>query len=49
MTKKSNLHILGAYVCIHTTYEVSMTTYMGNRANQRKVQKWLPFENCNTE
>ena len=26
-------------------HEVSMTTYMGRIANQRKVSKWLPFKN----
>ena len=27
-------------------YEDSMSVYMGRIANQRKVSKWLPFENC---
>ena len=30
---------------IHTTDEVSMTTYLNRRAHKRKVPKWLPFEN----
>ena len=45
MTKKSNQHIAGPYVCMRTICEVSMTIYMGSRANQRKVLKWLLFEN----
>ena len=28
----------------HTKYEVSMIKYVSRRANQRKVPKWLPFE-----
>ena len=34
MTKKSNRHIAGAYVNIHTKYEVSMIMCVGRRANQ---------------
>ena len=30
-------------------YEVSMTVYMGRIVNQRKVPKWLPFENYTLE
>ena len=30
---KSNQHILGAYVHIHTNYKVSITIYVGRRAN----------------
>ena len=30
---KSNQYILGAYVDIHTKYKVSMTVYVGRRAN----------------
>ena len=45
MTKKHNQHIEGAYVNNHTKCEVSMIMCMGRRANQRKVPKWLPFEN----
>ena len=32
-----NQHILGINVNIHTKYEVSVTIYVGRRANQRKV------------
>ena len=46
---KSNQHFTGAYVNIHTTYEISMIKYVGRRANQGKVPKWLPFENCKPE
>ena len=35
--QKSNQHILGINMNIHTEYEVSMTIYVGRRANQRKV------------
>ena len=49
MTKKSNQHIAGVYVNIHTKYEVSMTRYVGRRANQIKVAKWLSFENYKSE
>ena len=35
--QKSNQHILGINMNIHTKYEVSMTIYVGRRANQRKV------------
>ena len=36
---------------IHTymQYEVSMTVCMGRITNQRKVPKWLPFENYKSE
>ena len=30
-------------------YEVSMTGYMGRIANQRKLPKWLPFENYKSQ
>ena len=30
-------------------YEIYMTVYMGRLANQRKVPKWLPFENNMSE
>ena len=39
----------GLYVNIHTKYEVSIIKYVGRRANQRKVPKWLPFENYKSE
>ena len=35
--QKRNQHILGINMNIHTKYEVSMTIYVGRRANQRKV------------
>ena len=35
--QKSNQHILGKNMNIHTKYEVSMTIYVDRRANQRKV------------
>ena len=35
--QKSNQHTLGINMNIHTKYEVSMTIYVGRRANQRKV------------
>ena len=35
--QKSNQHILGINMNIHTKYEVSVTIYVGRRANQRKV------------
>ena len=47
--QKSNQHIAGAYVNIHTKYEVSMFMYAGRTANQWKVPKWLPFENCKSD
>ena len=34
MTKRSNQHLAGAYVNIHTKYEVSMIMPVGRRANQ---------------
>ena len=49
MTKKSNQHIAGEHVNIHSKYEVSMIRYVGRRANQRKVAKLLPFENYKSE
>ena len=49
MTKKCNQHIAGICVNIHTKYKVSMIKYVGRRANQRKVPKWLPFENYMSE
>ena len=30
-------------------YEVSMIIYVGRTANQRKVPKWLQFQNCKSE
>ena len=35
--QKSQQHISGINMNIHTKYEVSMTIYVGRRANQRKV------------
>ena len=35
--EKSNQHILGINLNNHTKYEVSITIYVGRRANQRKV------------
>ena len=35
--QKSNQHILGINMNIHTKYGVSITIYVGRRANQRKV------------
>ena len=35
--QKSIQHILGININIHKKYEVSMTIYVGRRANQRKV------------
>ena len=35
--EKSNQHILGINMNIHTKYEVSISIYVGRRANQRKV------------
>ena len=35
--QKSNQHILGININIHTKYEVFITIYVGRRANQRKV------------
>ena len=34
--QKSNQDILGINMNIHTKYEVSVTIYVGSRANQRK-------------
>ena len=34
---------------IHTKYEVSMTIYVGRRANQREVPQNLPFKNYKSE
>ena len=36
-TQKCNQHILLINMNIHTKYEVSITIYVGRRANQRKV------------
>ena len=36
--QKSNQHTLGINMNIHTKYEVSMTIYVGRRANQKKLQ-----------
>ena len=47
--QKSNQHIVGINVSICTKYEVSMTIYVGRRANQRKVPKNLPFKNYKSE
>ena len=47
--QKSNQRIVGINVNIHTKYEVSMTIYMGRRANQREVSKNLPFKNYGSE
>ena len=35
--QKSNQHILGINMNIQTKYEVSITIYVGKRANQRKI------------
>ena len=35
--QKSNQHILGINMNIHTKYEVPMTIYVGRRAIKRKV------------
>ena len=43
-SQKSNQHIVGINVNVHTKYEVSKTIYVGRRANQRKIPKWLPFK-----
>ena len=42
--QKSNHLIVGINVNVHTNYEVSLTIYVGRRANQRKIPKWLPFK-----
>ena len=47
--QKSNQHIPGINMNIHTKYEVSITIYVGRRANQRKVPKNLPFKNYKSE
>ena len=47
--KKSNDHILDAYMHIHVKDVVSMTTYVDRRAYKRKVPKWLPFENWKSD
>ena len=31
--QNSNQHVVGAYVHVHTNYKVSMTIYVGRRAN----------------
>ena len=53
MTKKvisiKQVHIAELSVNIHTKHEVSMTIYVGRRANQRKIPKWLPFKTYNLE
>ena len=30
-------------------YETSLTLYVDSIPNQRKVPKWLPFNNCKSE
>ena len=35
--QKSNHHILGINMNIHTKYDISITIYVGKRANQIKV------------
>ena len=47
--EKSNHHVVGINVNDHAKYEVSMTFYVGRRANQRKIPKWLPFKNYKLE
>ena len=47
--QKSNQHIVGINVNGHTEYEVSITIYVGRRANQRKIPKWLLFKNYKSE
>ena len=48
-SQNSNQHIVGINGNVHTKYEVSMTMYVGRRANKRKIPKWLPFRNYNLE
>ena len=36
--QKSNQHILGINMNIHAKYEVSMTIYVGRRANQSTIK-----------
>ena len=38
MTKKSNQHIAGVYLNIHTKYEVSIIMSVGRKANKKKYQ-----------
>ena len=47
--QNSNQHIVGIHVNVHTKYEVSMTIYVGRRANQRIIPKWLPLKNYKSE
>ena len=47
--QKSNYHIEGINMNVHTKYEVSMTIYMGRTAHQRKIPKWLPFKKYKSE
>ena len=47
--QKSNQHIAGAHVNIHTKYESSVTIHVDRRGNQRKEPKLLPFENYKSE
>ena len=44
-----NQHIVGINENIHTKCEVSMTIYVGWRANQGKVPQNLPFKNYTSE
>ena len=34
---------------MYMQYEICMTVYMGRIANPRKVPKWMPFKNYNSE
>ena len=47
--QKINQHIVGINVHVHTKYEVSLTVYVGRRANLLKIPKWLPFKNYKSE
>ena len=38
---KSDQHIAGSHVNIHTKIKVSMIMHVGRRSNLRKVPKWL--------
>ena len=47
--QKSNQHIVGININVHTKYEDSMTIYVGRRADQREIPKWLPFKKYKSE
>ena len=46
--QKSNQHIEGINVNVHTKCEVSMTVWAGEQIKE-KHQKWLPFKNYKSE